>query len=647
MTQSKKLVFSWMLILAMAISVISPGTAAYVRAEENAYKTTLVAATQCLHDKVTAEYGAEWTLIQLSRGVNEDTKWFHTYYDSLMAQLADAEKTADMKVGDWARVILTLEALGVDPANAGGKNLFANLADFTKINTGSIYDVPTMAYIVMGLGSRDDSVFAADGISADNQTTKKKLTDTILSYYDAENKCWGAPDWYTNVWTPDPDISAQAIQGLASYYAVNDTVKAAADNSLATLAASQQDENGRIMSYGAASACSTAQVVCALTAIGIDPAADSRFTKNGKTIMDGLVSFFDAETGGVKSAWTGELDLQFDTVQAGYALSAYDRFVNGKTFLLDLSDVTAPIYHYGGTATCVKKAVCEQCGQEYGEVDSGNHGKTTLKNAKDATCTEAGYAGDKVCDDCGEIVEKGTEIAKIPHTVVEDPEVPATATAAGKTKGSHCSVCGTVLEAQKEIPALGTLTTEYKVTSADAANPTVEYDGPEDATVAALVIPDTVTDANGVEYKVTKIADDAFKGNSALTELTIGANITEIGKNAFTNCANLKTVTVNSSSITKIGANAFSGDKKLTTVDLSKSKVTSIGKNAFSGCKKLKTIKINANKLSTVGKNAFKNVKKNAKITIYAKNEKTYDKVVKKLEKSGAKSVKYVFKKKK
>lgn len=31
------------------------------------------------------------------------------------------------------------------------------------------------------------------------------------------------------------------------------------------------------------------------------------------------------------------------------------------------------VSHTGGTATCVKKAVCEDCGETYGEVDGGNH----------------------------------------------------------------------------------------------------------------------------------------------------------------------------------------------------------------------------------------------------------------------------------
>lgn len=49
-------------------------------------------------------------------------------------------------------------------------------------------------------------------------------------------------------------------------------------------------------------------------------------------------------------------------------------------------------------------------------IDDDAHGETELKNAKDATCTEKGYTGDKVCKDCGKTVEAGTEIEMTAHT---------------------------------------------------------------------------------------------------------------------------------------------------------------------------------------------------------------------------------------
>ena len=44
----------------------------------------------------------------------------------------------------------------------------------------------------------------------------------------------------------------------------------------------------------------------------------------------------------------------------------------------------------GTPATCVSKAVCSVCSETFGEVDATNHVHTTVKNRKEATCTEAG-----------------------------------------------------------------------------------------------------------------------------------------------------------------------------------------------------------------------------------------------------------------
>ncbi|MDY4144126.1 MAG: S-layer homology domain-containing protein [Oscillospiraceae bacterium] len=78
-----------------------------------------------------------------------------------------------------------------------------------------------------------------------------------------------------------------------------------------------------------------------------------------------------------------------------------------------------------------------------------------LKDAKEATCTEVGYTGDKVCKWCGIVMEKGKEIPMKEHTPEEVAAVAATCTETGLTAGSKCSVCGEVLTAQEVVPALG------------------------------------------------------------------------------------------------------------------------------------------------------------------------------------------------
>jgi len=71
----------------------------------------------------------------------------------------------------------------------------------------------------------------------------------------------------------------------------------------------------------------------------------------------------------------------------------------------------------GGTATCVAKATCEECGKEYGSVDINNHiGKTLVLDAVPANCTEEGYTGDTYCKDCGVKLQAGQKIPTTEHT---------------------------------------------------------------------------------------------------------------------------------------------------------------------------------------------------------------------------------------
>lgn len=128
--------------------------------------------------------------------------------------------------------------------------------------------------------------------------------------------------------------------------------------------------------------------------------------------------------------------------------------------------------HKGGTANCHEKAVCEICGETYGELDMAKHGETEVRGAKEATCTEDGYTGDNHCRDCGEKLETGTVIEAKGHmwddgTVIKEP----TTEEEGKIS-YHCKHCGKEkIETLDKLPveiALGDVNDDGNIDANDA-----------------------------------------------------------------------------------------------------------------------------------------------------------------------------------
>ncbi len=109
--------------------------------------------------------------------------------------------------------------------------------------------------------------------------------------------------------------------------------------------------------------------------------------------------------------------------EAGYTGDTYCADCGEK---LATGTATGKKPHTVGTpATCVSKAVCSVCGETFGEVDANNHVHTTVKNRKEATCTQTGYTGDTYCTDCNKILRTGEELAALGHdykaTVTKQP----------------------------------------------------------------------------------------------------------------------------------------------------------------------------------------------------------------------------------
>lgn len=226
-----------------------------------------------------------------------------------------------------SRLILALTAMGKDVTHVAGRNLLDGLDSMSFITKQSV-NGPVWA--LLALDSHDYPV--------SGDVTREKLARAILDT-QREDGSWPV---IASSQVPDVDMTAMAIQALAPYYE-NAQVRAAVDAALTFLAGVQNADGTFSEIPGTdASAESTAQVIVALTALGIDPTADSRFVKSGVSVVDALCGFY--VTGGGFRHLMDDADVDgMATEQGYYALAAYYRLTAGKTSLYDMSDVTITV----------------------------------------------------------------------------------------------------------------------------------------------------------------------------------------------------------------------------------------------------------------------------------------------------------------
>ena len=265
--------------------------------------------------------GGEWMVIGLARsGRSVPAGYYDNVVEYVKAKADANERLHPAKVTDNARVIMALTAIGKDVTNVGGHNLLKGLDNMAYVQTQGI-NGPIWALIAL-----DSHNYPTMG-----DVTREKLIQVIL---DAQLTDGG---WDLSAENADTDMTAMAIQALAPYYKTNETVKAAVDKALEALSALQRGDGG-FGSWGTVNSESCDQVIVALTALGIDPIADSRFVKNGNTVLDALAGFY-VTGGGFRHTAGGERN-GMATEQGYYALAAYYRFVNAQTRLYDMTDVT-------------------------------------------------------------------------------------------------------------------------------------------------------------------------------------------------------------------------------------------------------------------------------------------------------------------
>ena len=288
---------------------------------EDALASTLALLNQYNNASVGSTYG-EWLILALARGgiiSGTDTSGAAvTYLENAYSVLRDMRDTKMSQPTDYARVTLAMSALGVEAP----QSVLDVVRDYDRVAAQGINAV---TYALLALDSKPYK-------DAGDDALRDKYVALLL-----DNACESGGWVYggDKTSTADVDMTAMVLQALAPYYLNGDAnVKTAVDKGLSALKTMQQSTGG-FASYGTYNAESTAQVIVALTALGIDPTS-AEWKKTGDPV-DALLHFYDASASMFRHTTNGKAD-QMATEQSAYALVAYSRFAAKQNRLYDMSD---------------------------------------------------------------------------------------------------------------------------------------------------------------------------------------------------------------------------------------------------------------------------------------------------------------------
>ncbi len=250
-----------------------------------------------------AGISSEWYVLALSQYGDYD---FTDYEESLLAYLAENDVASASSRQKYALCLATVGS--TDPY-------------ISSVMNNSIGEQGIMS-LVYGLHLLNN------GYTSSEHTTDSVIAELLLRQLSdggfAINGEYG-----------DNDVTAMTVQALAPHYENKSDVKAAVDKALELLS-KRQGENGDYSSYGVYNPESTAQVLVALSSLGIDCTADVRFIKNGNTLFDGIEQYrlsdgsFCHKIGGESNGVA--------TVQVFYSMVSYLRMKDGKSPLYSLDN---------------------------------------------------------------------------------------------------------------------------------------------------------------------------------------------------------------------------------------------------------------------------------------------------------------------
>lgn len=242
------------------------------------------------------------------------------YYDYVRSSVIGVQGEF-AKATDPERITMAMTAIGKDARNIGGYDLIDKIVHHQQLTEAA----NTLTFALIALDTRQYELPVGASLSRD------ELVNQLLTFQSSDGGFMISEQL-------DVDTTAMALQALSGYVD-RPQVRQAVDRALAWLSAVQLDNGG--FGFGSLTdetSESSAQVIIALTSLGLDPVQDVRFQKQGGTVIDALIRHA-AASGGFKHKLSEAQVSYMATHQGMLALNAYERFLTGKPKLYDMSEV--------------------------------------------------------------------------------------------------------------------------------------------------------------------------------------------------------------------------------------------------------------------------------------------------------------------
>ncbi len=274
------------------------------------------------------EGGSSWFSFSIGRvGTSDNYKAFCIINDKHIKNMYRDESLSSRKATDWHRNILVRLSLGCEVRDIEGIDLISDgIIDrdgFTSLDSQGING------LIWALISIDSGMFP------DDSNIRKELIDDIISRQNPDG------GFSLKEGDSDIDLTAMAVTAFSPYY--DESVRKSIDKALLFISESQT-ENGGFKSWGSENVESAAQVLIAITSLGIDPTEDDRFIKNGNTILD-FMNLYRMEDGGyihskeVDSENPSSNPNESNSIASEQALQAYISLYRMRNNLRRLYDI--------------------------------------------------------------------------------------------------------------------------------------------------------------------------------------------------------------------------------------------------------------------------------------------------------------------